>query len=183
MHPSAEFGWSHLCPDPPHPLRTHLSNDVRAGYYYTIDLGYGFGLGETEVPYAEYYYGATGVIGYQATRSIKTGLGFGYAKYDAGDLFPLYGQFRYSMWAKRIVPFFSADCGYLFSFEDFKGESRFFLNPSLGVHMVAKDRLSVNFSSGILQQSGGLYGTSSFWTFKLELEFKGRAWNKFMIIK
>ena len=169
---------THLIPSEP-----IISNDQRAGYYYSLDFGYGFGLGETDYPYAEYLFGATGVVGYQATRSIKTGLGLGVAQYDAGTLFPLYGQFRYSLWAKRVVPFFNADCGYLFSFEDFQGESRFFLNPSLGVHMVARDRLSVNVSSGILQQSGGLYGTSTFWTFKLELEFKGRAWNKFMIIK
>ena len=66
---------THLIPSEP-----ILSNDVRAGYYYTLGFGYGFGFGETEFPYTGYYYGATGVIGYQATRSIKTGFGFGYAK-------------------------------------------------------------------------------------------------------
>ncbi|HUW92482.1 MAG TPA: hypothetical protein VMV74_04920 [Bacteroidales bacterium] len=175
---SGVFGQSHYILSEP-----VLSNDQRAGFYYTTDLGYGFGLGTVDFPNTGHFYGITAVAGYQATRSIKTGIGMGASQYDADLFFPVYGQFRYSIWAKRIVPYFNADCGYLLNFDDFQGLSSFFVNPALGLHMIVKDRLSVNFSTGILHQSGGPHGQSTFVSFRLGLEFKGRVMNKFMIIK
>ncbi|TFH48768.1 MAG: hypothetical protein E4G92_02995 [Bacteroidia bacterium] len=83
---------------------------------------------------------------------------------------------------QRAGFYFNADTGYLLNFNGLEVLSAFFLNPSVGLHMVEKDRLAVNFS-GIMHQSGGPHGQSSFVSFKLGLEFKGRAMNKFMIIK
>ena len=169
---------SHYIPSTP-----LLSNDWRAGYFNSTDLNYGFGLSETSVPDSKYFYGLTTVNGYQFSRAIKVGVGIGASKFDTGMFWPVYLHFRYNIWSKRLVPFISFDGGYLLSFEDLIDESRFFANPSLGVHYVVRERLSLNFSSGLFHHSGGPNGRSSFINFKLGIEFKGRAWNQFMIIK
>lgn len=162
--------------------RLALEDDTRGGYFFAADLTYGFGLGETAEPDTEFFTGFSALFGYQSTRTVKSALGIGVSLYDSSTLFPVYGHVQYSIWARRVVPFFYADGGYLVSIDDFKGNSRFFLNPGIGLRMVAADRFSVNVSGGIMHQSAGVNGESTFVTVKLGLELKDRGWNRHRVI-
>jgi hypothetical protein len=178
MLASATTAQTHYIPSTP-----RLSNDWRAGFFNSTDLNYGFGLRDVSVPYSKYFYGLTTVTGYQFNRSVKAGLGLGAYRFNGGMFWPLYMHFRYSIWAQHWVPYIYADGGYMFNFTDVIDESRFFANPGIGIHYIAHERLAINLSAGLFHHSGGSGGRSSFINFKLGIEFKGRAWNQFMIIK
>ena len=165
------------------PSTPEMSNDWRAGFFGCTDLDYGFGLKDVSIPYSKYFYGVTAMGGYQFNRVVKAGFGLGISRFDSGNLYPLFMHFRYSIWAQKWVPFIYADGGYMFDFSDVIEGSRFFANPGIGVHYVAKERLAVNFSAGLFHHAGGSGGRSSFINFKLGLEFKGRARNNFVIIE
>ena len=153
-----------------------LNHDWREGFMNITELNAGMGLGVTDVPYSKSYFGITTVNGYQFSRNIKAGIGIGIQRHNAGTLFPLYFDGRYSFNAQQYVPFLSAAGGWALSFKDLNGQSRIFINPSMGIRFVSMPKVSITFSTGIMMQSGGGEGRSSFVNFRLGLEFKGKEW-------
>ena len=150
-----------------------LNYDWRPGFVSITELTYATGLSETEKIYADYYYGLTTVMGHQFTRNIKAGIGIGLQKHNGGTLFPLYIDARYSFSAQEVVPFIGAAGGLALSFEDLKGWSFVFINPSLGIKWVAAKRTGVSFSTGLMVMSA-TENRNSYINFKLGLELKGK---------
>ena len=154
-----------------------MGHDWREGYVNITELTGAVGLGSTEVPYSKSYFGITTVNGYQFSRNIKAGIGVGVHKYNGGTLFPLYFDGRYSFSAQQWVPFFAAAAGWALSIDDLNGQSRLFINPSVGVRFVSIPKAAFTFSTGLMMQSGGGESRSSFINFKLGVDFKGKEWN------
>ncbi len=154
-----------------------LGHDWREGYVNITELTGALGLGNTEVPYSKNYFGITTVNGYQFSRNIKAGIGIGVHKYNGGTLFPLYFDGRYSFSAQQWVPFFAAAAGWALSIDDLNGQSRLFINPSVGVRFVSIPKVAFTFSTGLMMQSGGGESRSSFINFKLGVDFKGKEWS------
>jgi hypothetical protein len=160
-----------VAPDPA------VNYDWREGFVNITELNAGLGLGNTTAPYSGHYFGITTVNGYQFTRNIKAGIGLGVQIHDGGTLVPVYVDGRYSFSSMKYVPFVAAAAGWAVSLADLTGQTRVFMNPSAGIKYIARPKLGVTFSTGLMMQSGGAEGRSSFVNFKLGIEFKGKDWN------
>jgi hypothetical protein len=152
-----------------------VNYDWRPGMINIPELSYGIGLSETKVPYSASYFSITNVTGYQYSRHVKLGIGYGVQLHNGGTLFPLFIDARVSPGLEEWVPFLAATGGCAMSFSDFSGESRIFFGASGGVRYVAAPKRCLTFSIGLLSQAGGAERRSSFFNFKLGVEFKGKA--------
>ncbi len=129
-----------------------VNYDWRPGMINIPELSYGLGLGETDKPFSKYYFSVTNVTGYQYTRHVKVGIGYGLQMHNGGTLFPLYLDARVSPSLEEWVPFLAATGGCAMSFRDFGAESRIFFGASGGVRYVAAPKICVDFSIGLLSR-------------------------------
>lgn len=150
-----------------------LNHDWRAGFINITEINAGTGVGLIDEPYSKSYFGVTTVNGYQFTRNIKAGLGVGVLAFNGGTLFPLYIDARYSFSAQEFVPFVAGAGGMALSLKDLDGDTRIFINPSIGMKWVAANKTGISLSTGIMAMSGGGF-RDSFINFKLGVEFKGK---------
>lgn len=150
-----------------------LNHDWRPGFVSITELTVAPGLGRTDDGYSKFYYGFTSVAGYQFTRNIKVGGGVGLHIHEDGTLFPLYMDIRYSLNAQKLVPFFSGAGGIMLYLKEL-GQTRVFINPAVGLHYVAANKMAINLSTGLMVTTGGPAERKSFLNLKLGLEFKGK---------
>lgn len=158
-----------------------LSYDWRPGMVNITETGFGIGLGQTDVPYSSWYTSVTNVTGYQFDRHIRVGVGYGLQYQGDGMLIPLYVDTRINLSTTRWIPFVSFSGGAALSPTEFNAQSRIFSCPSVGVRYIFASKYSVNFSTGLMVQAGGLENRSSFLVFKLGVDLKGRRWGIFGI--
>jgi hypothetical protein len=152
-----------------------ISYDWRPGLVNIPEISYGIGLSETTAPFSAHYFSITNVTGYQFSRYVKLGVGYGVQAHNGGTLFPLYIDARVSPGLEQWVPFLAATGGCAMNFSDFNGGSRIFFGASGGVRYVAAPKKCITFSIGLLSQAGGAERRSSFFNFKIGVEFKGKA--------
>jgi hypothetical protein len=155
------------------PKTPYLFTDWRPGFISITELIGGPGLNLTYDPYSKYYYGITTIAGYQFTRNIKAGAGLGVQLHDAGTLFPVFIDARYSFSAQKFVPFIAAAGGVTLGFQDQEFTPWIFINPSVGIKWVVANKTGLSLSGGLMTMSGGA-GRNSFASFKLGVEFKGK---------
>jgi hypothetical protein len=122
------------------------------GYYNLTEFQYGFGLAETEPPYARHYYGISTVNGWRFGNGLALGAGVGYWKYNDGYVVPLYGDARYFIGRQKNKFFLMGSGGFLFNFEDFDDYARFFGNPGAGISIPVAKNTHLSFSAGLLTQ-------------------------------
>lgn len=152
-----------------------LNNDWRPGFINITELTGGVGVGLINLPYSKSFFGLTTVNGYQFTRNIRAGIGVGVLAFNGGTLLPVYLDTRYSFNAQEYVPFISAAGGVALSLKDIKGDTRIFINPSVGLKWVAANNIGISFSTGFMAMSGGGF-RDSFVNFRLGVEFKGKEY-------
>ena len=134
------------------------------GFISINELTAGVGLGITNVPYAESYFGFTTINGYQINKSFVAAGGTGILAYNGGVLVPLFLDFRYSFNTENFIPYFWADGGFLLNFNDFKDGTKQFVNPGFGVRKSFSESIAATLGAGVLFQSGG--SRDSFVNFK-----------------
>lgn len=154
----------------------NLNHDWRPGMVNITEIGYAFGLADTQTPYSKWAFSLTNITGYQFMRNLKAGIGYGIQKHNEGFLIPLFIDTRVNLSGRYLVPFASAAGGVAMSTEDFENESRIFVNPAVGVRYVLRRKMALNFSAGLLIQEGGANRTS-FINLRLGVEFKGGRWS------
>lgn len=158
-------------PDKRIPRNPAVNYDWQPGYVNITELAGGPGLGSTQYPYSNYFFGITTVNAYQFTRNIKAGIGVGIHRHNEGTLFPAYIDARYSISSQQWVPFIAAAGGLALNFSDLENRTWLFINPSLGVRYVAANRTAVTFSAGMVSMAGEAT-RHSFISFKAGLELK-----------
>jgi hypothetical protein len=150
------------------------------GFVNITEFNGAIGLGDTTTINSKYYFGVTDVLGYQINRNFFGGVGIGYLHYDGGDFFPLYLEYKYSMYLRRITPYFYADGGVLIDPIDFRSESKIFINPGIGISRYISTRLECNFSVGLMIQAKSTVMRDSFINFKLGIIFRKNPFTMFM---
>jgi len=154
-----------------------VTSDWQDGYVNITEINGGMGLSITDVPYSKSYFGITNINGYQFSRNVKAGIGVGIQVHNGGTLIPVFADGRFSLSAQEVVPFFGIAGGVAFSPDELNSQSRVFINPSVGVKYVAGAKIGVSFSMGLMTQAGGSEARSSFISFRLGVEYKGKRWN------
>ncbi|MBN2480987.1 MAG: hypothetical protein JXB19_04550 [Bacteroidales bacterium] len=150
--------------------RLRKEEDV-SGYFNNTDIGAAPGLKIISVPYTHHFYSINMINGYVINRRFATGIGVGLNAYNGGMAAPVYLDFRYNLKETGFIPYFFADGGLLFVFENLK-EPGLFINPGAGIYRNVSDRLAVNLGAGLFVQRTPIQ--ASFVNFKLGLIFFGR---------
>ena len=102
---------------------TKVNYDWRPGFISITEITGAYGIGDTDVPYAKYYYGITTMAGYQFTRNIKAGAGLGIQRHNEGTLYPIFVDARFSFNAQQVVPFLSATGGLGLNFGNLRDQT------------------------------------------------------------
>lgn len=132
---------------------------ISGGLYNLTELQYGFGLKLLNRPYAHHYVGITNVTGWRFGNGIALGGGIGYYQYNDGYGMPIFGDARYYLGKQRVKFFFMGSGGLMMNFNDFKNESRLFVNPGAGIIVPLAKRLNLTFAAGLMTQYDGTYIT------------------------
>lgn len=130
---------------------------VTGGYFNLTELTYAFGLKAIDTPFSHNHLGVTTVNGWRFGNGLALGAGIGVLKYNLGDdntgwMLPVYGDVRYFIGKQKNKFFVMADGGFLFNFEDFKEQARYFLNPGIGIIVPVAKGASLSFSTGLYTQ-------------------------------
>jgi hypothetical protein len=149
------------------------------GYVNITEINGGVGLGDTAVVNTKSYFGVTNVFGYQISRNFVTGVGIGYYRYETLQHIPLFLEYRYSSYLKKITPFFSAVGGLLLDPSDLKNGTKLFINPGIGFSRAISSRFEAAFSAGLNLQMGDNMPRMSFISFKLGIVYRKNSFRLF----
>lgn len=144
------------------------------GFVNISELHYGKGLiiSELDITNPNMYIGITNVFGYQANRNFLGGIGVGYFHFDKGQLFPVFLEYKYSIYLRALTPYFFADGGGLISVSDFLNESKIFFNPGFGISRYISKNLELNLSAGFSVQSRATITSIALLNFKLGITYR-----------
>ena len=131
-----------------------------AGGLYNITEGqYGFGLKWKNTPFSHHFAGVTTAFGWRSGGGLAIGGGAGFLSYDfgmdgrdAGWMLPVFADARYFFGSQKNKFFVMLDGGFLFNFDDFKEQARYFMNPGLGITIPVSSGASLSFSAGLFTQ-------------------------------
>lgn len=151
-----------------------IRNDWAPGFVNTPELGYGISLEQAGSINKYNFYSITNVTGYQFTRNIKAGIGYGVQMHNSKLFFPFSGDVRASLSGQELVPFLAASGGVEVSPENFDSNSRIFLSGMLGIHYVMGPKIATDFSVGVLSKGGGTDPKATFFTLKIGVQIKGK---------
>ena len=158
------------------------------GFVNVTELNGAFGLvtaGEENTPYepesvySGYYFGITNIFGYQIDRNFYGGIGAGYLHYEGGDLFPVFLEYKYSMYLKRFSPYFYADGGAMVHLTEFYDKSKIFVNPGVGISRTLSPHFDINLSAGYMIQARTTLTRVTFLNFKLGFSWRKNSFRMF----
>lgn len=152
-----------------------ITADWRPGFVNITELTGGIGLGITDVPYSQSFFGLTNTFSYQFMRRLKAGIGVGVQVHNDGILIPVSLDGRFNFPIGPWAPFIGAAGGYAMSTDNFNGQSRVFFNPFVGIRKIQQKNLSFTMAAGIQTQAGGKELRSSFINLRLGVEFKAKG--------
>jgi hypothetical protein len=135
------------------PNKPGIEFNPEAGYITINEFVGGFGLGNTDPPYAKGFFGFTTIHGYQVNKDFLVAGGTGLHFYNEGTLMPLFLDLRYRIYISQFTPYAFGDGGLLLDFSG-KKETRLFINPGIGVSYTINRNLAVNLATGLLVQFG-----------------------------
>jgi len=150
-----------------------LLRELESGFVNILEIGGGFGLGDTEPDYSRSLVSLNNVFGYNINKHWTTGIGTGVNFYNGGVLVPLYADIRYKFNAKKVTPFIFADAGLLMKFDDFL-QSSLFINPQIGLMKRLNDKVSFHIATGVLVQQAPGEGRNTFINLKGGVSFRGK---------
>jgi len=157
---------------------TAVRYDWKPGIVNTPEISYGMGLGNTSVGYSKDFIGITNITGYQFSRNIKCGIGYGAQIHNGGTLLPLFFDARFNTNMQKRVFFVAASGGCAVSVSDINYDSRIMFAGYGGIRYIYWPKTAVACSAGIQSQGGGAEGRSSFFVIKIGVEIKGKEWGK-----
>ena len=133
------------------------SSGITGGYYNLTELTYGFGLKVVTTPFSHKHMGITTVNGWKLGGGLAFGLGVGFLQYNSGDnnegwMLPVYIDGRYFIGNQKNKFFVAADGGFLFNFEDFTEQARYFVNPQVGILIPVTKSSQLSFAIGLFTQ-------------------------------
>ena len=128
---------------------------------------------------SKYYYGITNILGYQIDRNFFGGIGLGYLHYEGGNFFPVYLEYKFSMYLKQLSPYFYADGGTLINPDDFYDDSKIFINPGIGFSRTISPKIEINFSAGYMVQARTTISRVTFINFRLGVALRKNAYRMF----
>lgn len=77
---------------------------------------------------------------------------FGVEGQESGWMLPLIIDARYFIGRQKNKFFVMVDGGFLFNFQDFSENARYFMNPGLGISIPLTRSTSLSFSAGLFTQ-------------------------------
>jgi len=128
---------------------------------------------------SRYYFGITNIVGYQIDRNFFAGIGLGYLHYEGDNFFPVFMEYKFSVYLKRISPYFYADGGTLMHPYEFKDESKIFINPGIGFSRAMSPKIEINLSAGYMVQARTTISRVTFLNFKLGIGLRKNAYRMF----
>lgn len=144
-----------------------------SGFISITEIGGGFGLGDVSAESSKSLLSFNTIAAYRINNHFLTGIGTGVHAYNGGTMVPLYIDMRYTFNHSKLTPFIIADGGVLFNLKSFNS-SGLFINPAIGLKKKLTDRVSLNFSTGILVKQPPAWLKSSFINFKGGVSFRGK---------
>jgi hypothetical protein len=108
------------------------------GFFNHTEIDLAFGLGSTELPYSQRFFGATTLGGYHFNSVIFTGIGAGIFDYNSGVMAPVFIHARYNFTSKRVSPFLCSDLGMLFNLSGTDINNPFYANPGAGISVLTQ---------------------------------------------
>mgnify|MGYP006303546827 FL=1 len=147
---------------------------ARPGFINISEIHYGKGLiiSDLDITNPNMYFGFTNVFGYQANRNFSGGIGLGYFNFDKGELFPVFLEYKYSIYLRGLVTYFYADGGGLLSLSDFVNETKIFINPGIGISRYISKKLEINLSAGLSVQSRSTITSVGLLNFRLGVTYR-----------
>ena len=134
-------------------------SSVTGGFYNLTEGQYGFGLKYKNTPFSHHYAGVTSIFGWRFGSGLALGAGtgflmydFGMAELDAGWMLPLIIDTRYFIGQQKNKFFVMLDGGFLFNFQDFSENARYFMNPGVGISVPLTRSSHLSFSAGLYTQ-------------------------------
>lgn len=115
-----------------------IYNKYRDGFFSHTEVDLAFGLGSTELPYSQRFFGATTIGGYHFNSVVYTGIGAGIFDYNSGIMSPLFIHARYNFSDKRVSPFLCSDLGMLFNLSGTDIDNPFYANPGAGISILTQ---------------------------------------------
>ena len=132
---------------------------IKGGLYNITEGQYGFGLKWKNTPFSNRFAGATTAIGWRFSNGLAIGGGAGFLMYDfgiedhdSGWMLPVFADGRYYIGKQKNKFFAMLDGGFLFNFQDFKDNARYFINPGLGISIPLTGNMQLSFAAGLFTQ-------------------------------
>ena len=150
------------------------------GFVNITELSGAIAISDTVVgSYSDYYFGVTNIFGYQINRNFFGGVGTGCFIYEGSQLIPLFIEYKYSVYLRRITPFIYADGGVGLAPVDFSAETKIFLNPGIGMSVPFSSKLEGNLSVGLLVQSRSTSTRVAYINLRLGITFRKNPFRLF----
>ncbi len=134
-------------------------SDITGGLYNITEGTYGFGLKVKSTPFSHHFAGVTTAFGWRFGSGLALGGGTGFLAYDqglddhdGGWMLPLFADVRFYFGRQKNKFFVMTDGGFLINFANFKDETRYFLNPGLGITIPMARSTQLSFAAGFYTQ-------------------------------
>jgi hypothetical protein len=156
------------------PLNPSYRYYAKPGFINISEIHYGKGIiiSDLDITNPNMYFGVTNVFGYQANRNFSGGIGLGYFNYDKGELFPVFLEYKYSIYLRGLVTYFYTDGGGLLSLTDFMNETKIFITPGIGISRYISKKLEMNLSAGFSVQSRSTITSVGLLNFRLGVTYR-----------
>jgi|WetSurMetagenome_2_1015567.scaffolds.fasta_scaffold264503_2 hypothetical protein len=151
-----------------------IRNDWNMGIVNIPEVGFGVGMSFPDTIAKYNFYSLTNVTGYQFTRNIKAGIGYGLQMHDNKMMFPIFGDVRANFNGQEIVPFLAASGGVEVNPQNFNEDSRIFISGMFGVRFITTPKICTDISMGMYVKGGGVEEKTTFFVIKLGIEIKGK---------
>jgi hypothetical protein len=137
----------------------HPYTGIIGGFYNITEGHYGFGLKWKNTPFSNRFAGVTTIAGWRFSNGLAVGGGVGYLAYDfgltdrdGGWMLPVFADGRYFIGKQKNKFFVMLDGGFLFNFQDFNENARYFMNPGVGISIPLARSAQLSFSAGLFTQ-------------------------------
>jgi hypothetical protein len=129
--------------------------------------------------FSDTYFGITNIFGYQINRNFFGGIGTGLYIYGDQLQIPLFLEYKYSAYLRRITPFVYADGGAITAPADFRREMKIFINPGIGFSVPVSSKLECNFSAGFLVQTRSIVTRAGYLNFRIGITYRKNSFRLF----
>lgn len=152
------------------PNMPYSTLNTAPGFITINEATYGLGLAGTSAPFSKQFVGFTSVNGYQVNKNFIFAAGTGLSFYESGLLVPLFLDFRFSFYIRRLTPYIFGDGGLLINVSNLNN-TKLFINPGVGARYTLGRGIALNLGAGFISQVDGTV-RESFLNLKFGLVYK-----------